>query len=125
MDSDERGQYVELCFAADMSRVVLSEQQRRMLDFDIVTNMRVYLAAAAKRAVVVKEDDLLAKADVQTNPVKDFEIRIQIELREEREGRDGTCHQTTRGTSGFHGPGSRRRGNFLRNGAAVESETTR
>eukprot|EP00959_Pyramimonas_sp_CCMP1952_P376421 7884662-Pyramimonas_sp.AAC.1 len=32
--------------------------------------MRVYVPAAAKRALVVKEDDLLAKADIQANPVK-------------------------------------------------------
>ena len=32
--------------------------------------MRVYVSATAKRAVVVKEDDLLTKADIQANPVK-------------------------------------------------------
>eukprot|EP00959_Pyramimonas_sp_CCMP1952_P054024 1129997-Pyramimonas_sp.AAC.1 len=32
--------------------------------------MRVYVTAAAKRAIVVKEGDLLAKADSQANPVK-------------------------------------------------------
>eukprot|EP00959_Pyramimonas_sp_CCMP1952_P108795 2274921-Pyramimonas_sp.AAC.1 len=30
--------------------------------------MRVYVTAAAKRAAVVKEDDLLAKTDIQANP---------------------------------------------------------
>eukprot|EP00959_Pyramimonas_sp_CCMP1952_P079453 1660775-Pyramimonas_sp.AAC.1 len=53
-----------------MSKVVLSEQRRRMLDFDRVTTMRVCAAAAARRAAVVKEDDFLAKADIQVNPVK-------------------------------------------------------
>eukprot|EP00959_Pyramimonas_sp_CCMP1952_P361778 7576726-Pyramimonas_sp.AAC.1 len=32
--------------------------------------MRVYVTAAAKRAVVVKGDDLLAKADIHANPDK-------------------------------------------------------
>ena len=32
--------------------------------------MRAYVSAAAKRAVVVKEDDLLTKADIQANPVR-------------------------------------------------------
>eukprot|EP00959_Pyramimonas_sp_CCMP1952_P377396 7904855-Pyramimonas_sp.AAC.1 len=32
--------------------------------------MRVYVTAAAKRAGVVKEDDLLAKAGIQANPEK-------------------------------------------------------
>eukprot|EP00959_Pyramimonas_sp_CCMP1952_P119841 2505684-Pyramimonas_sp.AAC.1 len=61
--------YIELCLAADMSRVVLSQQQRNTLNFDRVTTVRVCVTAAATRAAVVKEDDLLAKADIQANPV--------------------------------------------------------
>eukprot|EP00959_Pyramimonas_sp_CCMP1952_P056923 1188549-Pyramimonas_sp.AAC.1 len=61
---------VELCFTAEMSKVVLSEQQRVILDADGVITMRVYLTAAAKRAAVVKGDDLLTKADIQANPDK-------------------------------------------------------
>eukprot|EP00959_Pyramimonas_sp_CCMP1952_P423080 8862509-Pyramimonas_sp.AAC.1 len=53
-----------------MSNIVLSEQQRMLLDADQVTTLRVYVAAAAKRVVVVKEDDLLAKADIQATPEK-------------------------------------------------------
>eukprot|EP00959_Pyramimonas_sp_CCMP1952_P453346 9468085-Pyramimonas_sp.AAC.2 len=53
-----------------MSKVVHSEQQHRISDADRVTTMRVYMAAATKRAAVVKEDDLLAKADTQANPEK-------------------------------------------------------
>eukprot|EP00959_Pyramimonas_sp_CCMP1952_P277874 5808362-Pyramimonas_sp.AAC.1 len=68
LDSDENGQHVELCFAAEMSKVALSEQRRVMLDADRATTMRMHVAAAAKRAAVVKEDDLLAKADIQGDP---------------------------------------------------------
>eukprot|EP00959_Pyramimonas_sp_CCMP1952_P273244 5711411-Pyramimonas_sp.AAC.1 len=53
-----------------MPKAVLSEERRRILDADRVTTVRVYVAAAAKRAVVVKEGDLLAKADVQEKPEK-------------------------------------------------------
>eukprot|EP00959_Pyramimonas_sp_CCMP1952_P255566 5338028-Pyramimonas_sp.AAC.1 len=53
-----------------MSKVVLSEQQRMILDADRVTTMRVYVTVAAKRVVVVKEDDLLTKAAIQANPDK-------------------------------------------------------
>eukprot|EP00959_Pyramimonas_sp_CCMP1952_P058878 1229663-Pyramimonas_sp.AAC.1 len=53
-----------------MSRVVLSEQQFMLLDACRVTTMRVYVTAAAKRAVVVMEDDLLAKADIPPSPGK-------------------------------------------------------
>eukprot|EP00959_Pyramimonas_sp_CCMP1952_P467417 9491575-Pyramimonas_sp.AAC.1 len=70
LDSDEHGQYVELCFTAAMSKVVLSEQQHMILDADRVTTMRVHVIAAAKRAVVVKENDLLAKGGIQANPEK-------------------------------------------------------
>eukprot|EP00959_Pyramimonas_sp_CCMP1952_P472653 9500392-Pyramimonas_sp.AAC.1 len=69
LDSDENCRCVELCFT-EMSLVVLSEQQHMILDADRVTTMGVCAAAAAKRAVVVKEDDLLAKAGVQANPDK-------------------------------------------------------
>eukprot|EP00959_Pyramimonas_sp_CCMP1952_P462939 9484075-Pyramimonas_sp.AAC.1 len=41
-----------------------------ILDADRVTTMRACVTAFAKRAVVVKEDDLLAKADIQANPEK-------------------------------------------------------
>eukprot|EP00959_Pyramimonas_sp_CCMP1952_P219055 4579926-Pyramimonas_sp.AAC.1 len=40
------------------------------LDAGWATAVRVYVAAAAKRAAVVKEDGLLAKADIQANPEK-------------------------------------------------------
>eukprot|EP00959_Pyramimonas_sp_CCMP1952_P376789 7891799-Pyramimonas_sp.AAC.1 len=40
VDSDEHGQSVELCFTADMSKVVLSEQQHWISDADRVTTMR-------------------------------------------------------------------------------------
>eukprot|EP00959_Pyramimonas_sp_CCMP1952_P214870 4496546-Pyramimonas_sp.AAC.1 len=40
LDFDEHGQYVELCFAAEMSRIVLSEQQHQIWDFDRAITMR-------------------------------------------------------------------------------------
>eukprot|EP00959_Pyramimonas_sp_CCMP1952_P288321 6029145-Pyramimonas_sp.AAC.1 len=49
-----------------MSKVVLSERQHRILDADRVTTMRIFIV----RASVVKEDDLLAKVDIQANPEK-------------------------------------------------------
>eukprot|EP00959_Pyramimonas_sp_CCMP1952_P146190 3060976-Pyramimonas_sp.AAC.1 len=52
-----------------MSKVVLPEQQHWILDADRATAMRVYVAAPAKRAVVVK-GDLLAKAVIQANSEK-------------------------------------------------------
>eukprot|EP00959_Pyramimonas_sp_CCMP1952_P026364 553559-Pyramimonas_sp.AAC.1 len=70
LDSDEDGRYVELCFTMEMSKVVLSEQQRMIPYADRVTTVRVCVTAAAKRAAVVKEDDLFAKADIQANPDK-------------------------------------------------------
>eukprot|EP00959_Pyramimonas_sp_CCMP1952_P142271 2978110-Pyramimonas_sp.AAC.1 len=70
LDSDENGRCVELCSTTEMSKAVLSEQQRALLDADRATAMRAHDTAAAKRAAVVKEDDLLAKADVQANPEK-------------------------------------------------------
>eukprot|EP00959_Pyramimonas_sp_CCMP1952_P133354 2788429-Pyramimonas_sp.AAC.1 len=53
LGSDEHGQCVELCFAAEMSSVVFSEQQHRRLDFDRATTMRADATAVAKRSSVV------------------------------------------------------------------------
>eukprot|EP00959_Pyramimonas_sp_CCMP1952_P403190 8447836-Pyramimonas_sp.AAC.1 len=39
-----------------------------ILDVDRVTTVRVYATAVAKRALAVKEYDLLARADIQANP---------------------------------------------------------
>eukprot|EP00959_Pyramimonas_sp_CCMP1952_P002483 51337-Pyramimonas_sp.AAC.1 len=62
---DGHGQYIDLCFAADASEIVLSEQQYNQSTFDRVATVRAYATAAAKRAAVVKEDNLLAKTDIQ------------------------------------------------------------
>eukprot|EP00959_Pyramimonas_sp_CCMP1952_P087538 1831563-Pyramimonas_sp.AAC.1 len=86
--------------------------------------MRVYATAAAKRAAVVKEDDLLTKADLQANPVN-ASTALCNGLCASREVRDGTCHRSTLGTSGIRGPRSLPCGGASRNGAAVESATTR
>ena len=64
------GTYIELCFTTGTAKVALSEQQHRLLDDKRVATMRVYVSAVSKRAVVVEEDDLLAKAEMQANPVQ-------------------------------------------------------
>ncbi len=66
-DSDEIGPYAELCFTNEMAPVVLGEDQYQQLQADEVVTMRVYLSANTKRAVVVKEDDLLNKKELQAH----------------------------------------------------------
>merc|ERR1712086_862475 len=66
-ESDEVGRYVELCFTKDMSSIILDEYQFNHMEADDVATMRVYVTADAKRAVVVKEDDLLSKKDFATH----------------------------------------------------------
>jgi hypothetical protein len=63
-DTDEIGEYAELCFTTDMAPVVLNEDQHQWFQSDDVATMRVYLSANTKRAVVVKEDDLLNKKEL-------------------------------------------------------------
>ena len=48
----------------------LSSLQMKMMGTQEVATMRVNVSAAAKRAVVVKEDDLPTKADTAANPNK-------------------------------------------------------
>eukprot|EP00959_Pyramimonas_sp_CCMP1952_P442776 9269302-Pyramimonas_sp.AAC.1 len=63
-----------------MSEVVLSEQRRMILDAGRVTTMRAYVTAAARRAAVVKDDSVFAKADIQANPEK-VSKALYIELK--------------------------------------------
>ena len=63
LDEDEHGKYIELDFSPDMSPIVLDEEQWNSMPPAHIATMRVYISAAAKRAVVVKEDDLLSKQD--------------------------------------------------------------
>ena len=65
IDKDEIGPFVELCFTPEMAQNVLSEQQFDSLKSDDVATMRVYISAESKRTVVVKEDDLLSKKDME------------------------------------------------------------
>eukprot|EP00959_Pyramimonas_sp_CCMP1952_P366323 7672113-Pyramimonas_sp.AAC.1 len=55
---------IELCFAADMAKVALAELENSRLQNDAI---RICVSAAAKRAVVAKEDDLLAGAEILAN----------------------------------------------------------
>eukprot|EP00959_Pyramimonas_sp_CCMP1952_P101410 2121387-Pyramimonas_sp.AAC.1 len=46
----------------------------------MVATMRVYVSSAAKRAMVVKEDDLLTKADIAAHP-KEVSEALYTELK--------------------------------------------
>eukprot|EP00959_Pyramimonas_sp_CCMP1952_P164762 3444099-Pyramimonas_sp.AAC.1 len=81
LDSDRHGEYVELCFAAEVSKVVLSDKQRRILDFDRVATMRVYVTAAAKRAS--RQRWRLSYEGVKHHQ---FEMRINMEFAKNEKG---------------------------------------
>ena len=83
LEEDEIGKYVELCFTEDMTPVILAEDQTPPTKNEIAT-MRVYVSANTKRAVVVKEDDLLSKNEIlqHSKEVADAtstELKIWIE----------------------------------------------
>ena len=63
LDADEHGHYVELCFTDDMSNIILAEHQR--LHTGDIATLRVYVTQAAKRAVVVKDDDILTRQELK------------------------------------------------------------
>eukprot|EP00959_Pyramimonas_sp_CCMP1952_P422703 8854860-Pyramimonas_sp.AAC.1 len=62
-----------------MSKVVLDQTQRAQLGPDMVATMRVHVSSAAKRAAVVKEDDL-TKADIAAQP-KEASEALHTELK--------------------------------------------
>ena len=66
-DQDEYGPYIELCFADHMGPTIMDEKQREEATAEDIATLRIYVTEANKRAVVVKEDDLLAKQEMQTH----------------------------------------------------------
>jgi hypothetical protein len=64
LDSDEIGPYVEICFTHDMAPIILDENQYNRFLIDDEATLRVYISAEIKRAVVVKEDDLMSKKEL-------------------------------------------------------------
>ncbi len=67
VEQDEIGEYVEMCFTTDMAPVILDEAQIANLKPGEIATLRVYISANTKRAVVVKEDDLLSKKEIEQN----------------------------------------------------------
>ena len=68
-DRDEFGEDTELCFT--VAPVILNEQQLEDFrshgnqDGRNIATMRAYISKKAKRAVVIKEDDLLTRKEVE------------------------------------------------------------
>ena len=67
IEYDDTGAYVEICFSDDMAPVILGEDQHNKLQPDEIATLRVYISENTKRAVVVKEDDLLSKKELQAH----------------------------------------------------------
>ena len=56
LDSDNNiGEHIEFCFPQAMGKVILDEGQRESTTSADLVTMRIYVAAASKRAVVAKE----------------------------------------------------------------------
>ena len=79
IEEDDIGRYVELCFTSDMAPIILDEDQYRGIKPDELATMRVYITQNTKRAVVVKEDDLLSKQELLTH-AKDVSVATIAEL---------------------------------------------
>eukprot|EP00974_Lingulodinium_polyedra_P119763 11172407-Lingulodinium_polyedra.AAC.1 len=47
-----------------MSSIILQEGQRQQMQYDEIATLRVYATDAAKRAVVIKDDDILTKREL-------------------------------------------------------------
>ena len=62
IDEDQCGQHVELCFTEEMANAILRRHQE--VSPGTRATLRVYLSNTAKRAVVVKDDDLLTQKEM-------------------------------------------------------------
>ena len=87
LDEDEGGHCAELCFTADMSKVILDEQQLADFKEGEIAAVGAYVAASIKMAVVVKEDDLPTKQDIANRP-REVAGALLIEL---KASLDNTC----------------------------------
>ena len=80
-DSDDTGNYVELCFTNEMVMVILDEQHLSTFDErKEVATLRIYVPAEAKKAVVIKEDDLLTKKEI-LHHAKDVAVATAEEIK--------------------------------------------
>ena len=62
LDRDEIGTYSELCFDEHVSKAILDEGV--LLQPGEIATLRVYHSVAAKKAVVIKDDDILTKKEL-------------------------------------------------------------
>ena len=65
VDEDDEGQYVELETIPELANIILQEDQQ--LDGGETAAIRVCISKDIKRAVVIKEDDLLTKQEIKEN----------------------------------------------------------
>jgi len=76
LEFDEIGTYIEICVDQDMAMMILEEEQWNGMTENDIATIRVYVSANAKKAVVVKEDDLLTKKDFTDNVAKVAEATV-------------------------------------------------
>ena len=65
VEEDRIGKFIELDIADEISKCFLIEHQ--ILSPGHHAALRIYVAAAAKRAVVVTEDDIMTRKEIQEN----------------------------------------------------------
>ena len=66
-EDDADGDFVELCFTAEMAPIILNEEQHLAMESNQIATLRVYVSQNIKRAVVVKEDNILNKKELEQN----------------------------------------------------------
>ena len=66
-EDDADGAFVELCFTAEMAPIILDEEQHLAMESNQIATLRIYVSQNIKRAVVVKEDNILNKKELEQN----------------------------------------------------------
>ena len=65
IESDEAGKHIEVCFTDEVVKAILEEHQE-VVPGEVAT-LRVYVTNAATRSVVIKDDDILTKDELQAH----------------------------------------------------------
>ena len=80
LESDDAGKYMDLWFPQEIGKNILDEGRFEAMASNELATARIYVSAASKRAVVVKEDNLLTKKGIADYP-KDVADALYSELK--------------------------------------------
>ena len=69
-DVDEIDSYVDLRFPNEMASIILDEKAYNSMEDNDIATLSVYVAHSIERVVIIKEDDILTKKELEARSVE-------------------------------------------------------